>query len=83
MSNGNKPSNSISKIKLPGENTGRPIVPYHVGYASNNNYVATLPQLSSDVHFVIDDQTQDINGYKTFTNPIGLYDPVEDQNIRI
>ena len=41
-----KPNNSIANIKLPGENSQRPIVPYAVGYSSNNSYQATLPQLT-------------------------------------
>ena len=61
-----KPNNSISKIKLPGENTGRPIVPYYVGYSESNNYVTTLPALTEDAHFVIDKEDQDIYGHKIF-----------------
>lgn len=42
-----KPNNSISKIKLPGENTGRPIVPTMLSDGTTTN-IATLPTLSQD-----------------------------------
>lgn len=78
-----KPNNSISKIKLPGENTGRPIVPYYVGYSESNNYVVTLPQLTEDnTHFVIDKQDQDIYGHKIFMDWMGLYDYQNSSEIR-
>ena len=37
-----KPNNSVSKIKLPGESTGRPIIPYAVAYP-DGTHQATLP----------------------------------------
>jgi len=43
-----KPNNSLANIKLPGENTQRPIVPYAIGVSSSNNYQATIPNISSD-----------------------------------
>ena len=45
-----KPSNSVSYIKLPNENTNREIVPYKV---TDGNYVITVPTLSSDAVFTI------------------------------
>ena len=51
-----KPNNSISKIKLPGESTGRPIVPYYLGVSSSNNFVATLPALTEDKIIATADQ---------------------------
>lgn len=43
-----RPNNSIGKIKLPGENTERPIVPYAIGVSNSNTYQAILPQLTED-----------------------------------
>ncbi len=43
-----KPNNSIGKIKLPGENVERPLVPYALGYSNTNSYQATLPELKQD-----------------------------------
>lgn len=43
-----RPNNSIGKIKLPGENTERPIVPYAIGVSNSNTYQATLPELTKD-----------------------------------
>ncbi len=43
-----RPNNSIGKIKLPGENTERPIVPYAIGVSNSNTYQAILPQLTKD-----------------------------------
>ena len=48
-----RPSNSIANIKLPGENTQRPIVPYAVGVSKNNSYQAILPTLTADDTIVI------------------------------
>ena len=48
-----RPSNSIANIKLPGENTQRPIVPYAVGVSKNNSYQAILPTLIADDTIVI------------------------------
>lgn len=43
-----RPNNSIGKIKLPGENVERPLIPYALGYSSSNSYQATLPELTAD-----------------------------------
>lgn len=43
-----RPNNSIGKIKLPGENIERPIVPYAIGVSNSNTYQAILPQLTKD-----------------------------------
>ncbi len=40
-----KPNNSIANIKLPGENTQRPIIPYSI---SDGTHVATVPQMTQD-----------------------------------
>ena len=48
-----RPSNSIATIKMPGESTRRPIIPYAVGVNSNNSYQATLPTLTADDTIVI------------------------------
>lgn len=40
-----KPENSIKKIKLPGENTARDIIPDSLG---SNGYIASLPELAAD-----------------------------------
>lgn len=42
-----KPNNSIAKVKLPGENVERPIVP-HALSKSGSAYQATLPDLDKD-----------------------------------
>lgn len=43
-----KPNNSIAKIKVPGENEQRPIIPYAVGVNGENPYQAVLPELDED-----------------------------------
>lgn len=43
-----KPTNSIARVQLPGENEQRPIIPYAVGYSGDNDYQATLNELSED-----------------------------------
>ena len=46
-----KPENSIKKIKLPGENTARDIIPDSLGSGS---YIASLPTLSADATIATD-----------------------------
>lgn len=82
-----KPNNAIATVKLPGDTNARPIIPYYVGYASNNNYVATLPQLTSDAQFIINKLNQTIGGTKSFSNTphflsgnITLYDTANDDD---
>ena len=43
-----RPNNSIGTVKLPGEDTKRPIVPYAIGVSDSNTYQAILPQLTKD-----------------------------------
>lgn len=53
-----RPNNSLAKIKVPGENVQRPIIPYAVGYEVEDeynpgsyipgDYIATLPILTED-----------------------------------
>lgn len=43
-----KPSNTIATIKIPGDTSARPIIPYYLAYSSDNDYVATLPELTAD-----------------------------------
>ena len=45
-----KPNNSIAKIKLPGENTQRPIVPY--GLTDGTSY-ATVPGMNADSLIIV------------------------------
>lgn len=84
-----KPANSISTVKLPGDTNARPIVPYYIGYSVNNNYVATLPQLTNDAEIIINKLNQTINGNKTFNGVttfnsyIQLYDDNAGDNIEI
>lgn len=60
-----KPANSIATIKLPGDSSARPIVPYYLAYSLSNNYVATLPNLTADSIIAL---TTDIkNGTLTIT----------------
>ena len=40
-----KPNNSIGKVKLPGENVQRPIIPYAV---SDGTHLAAVPQMEED-----------------------------------
>lgn len=40
-----KPNNSLAKIKLPGENVQRPIIPYAV---SDGTYLASVPTMTKD-----------------------------------
>lgn len=47
-----RPNNSIGKIKLPGENVERPLVPYALGYSSNNNYQATIQNITEDAELI-------------------------------
>lgn len=42
-----KPNNSIANIKLPGDSTARPIIPYALS-KSGSSYQATLPTLEKD-----------------------------------
>ena len=46
-----KPNNSIAKIKLPGEDTQRPIVPY--GLTDGTSY-ATVPTMSADSSIIVE-----------------------------
>ncbi len=39
-----KPTNSIAKVQLPGENEQRPIIPYAIGKSADNNYQATIEE---------------------------------------
>jgi len=48
-----KPNNSISKIKLPGESTGRPIVPNMFSDGTTSN-IATLKTLSEDKNLTVE-----------------------------
>ena len=49
-----RPANSIANIKLPGENTQRPIVPYAVSVSTNETAQAVLPAISNDEYIVVD-----------------------------
>lgn len=40
-----RPNNSLANIKLPGENTQRPIIPYAV---SDGTYLASVPTMTED-----------------------------------
>ena len=64
-----KPNNSISKIKLPGESTGRPIVPYALSSA-NGSYQFTTPDPSpaADGEVLVTNAFQVITSYKLFSN---------------
>ena len=57
-----KANNSIAKIKLPGENTERPIIPYAIAVGGSNPYQAALPELEEDatlgLQIEIDDLTE-------------------------
>jgi len=63
-----KPTNSIANIKMPGENTQRPIVPYAIAVGGSNVYQATLPTLSGDTQLVTTSENHTIDGLITFTN---------------
>lgn len=57
-----KPDNSIAKIKLPGENTQRPIVPY--GLTDGTSY-ATVPAMNADSSIIVSEPNEEqvINNY--------------------
>ena len=66
-----RPINSIAKVKLPGENTQRPIVPYAVSVDTNNTAQAVLPAISSDDTIVVGSIIAD--EYVEGTSPIRIY----------
>lgn len=53
-----RPNNALAKIKLPGENDQRPIIPYAIGFEVSDgeggytpgSYIAKLPNLSQDTY---------------------------------
>lgn len=74
-----RPNNSIATIKLPGDVSSRPIVPYALGVSNSNGWQATLPALTADAvialtsdlaDYVTLTTNQSISGQKTFTKPI-------------
>lgn len=72
-----KPNNSIAKIKLPGENTQRPIVPYGL---TDGTYYITLPSLNNDNGKIavssLDNNfttTQTINGIRANSSELTIW----------
>lgn len=65
-----KPANSVATVKLPDDSSARYIVPYYLAYSKTNNYVATLPDLTSDTEILIKDLQQTIPGLKIFSNQL-------------
>lgn len=63
-----KPNNSIANIKLPGENSQRPIIPYSVTWASNSSYQVTLPSYTpnSDDTFITSNANNSFYGSNYF-----------------
>lgn len=63
-----KPNNSIANIKLPGENSQRPIIPYSVTWASNSSYQVTLPSYTPnrDDTFITSNADNDFYGRNYF-----------------
>lgn len=68
-----KPDNSIAKIKFPGENTQRPIVPYGL---TDGTYYATIPEMNADSSIIVSEPNgnQEISRYPlTLSKYLNIY----------
>lgn len=71
-----KPNNALATVKIPGDSTARPIVPYYLGYSASNNYVATIPNITADKTIALANYSNTFTGMQTFTDT-GADAPVE------
>ena len=71
-----KPNNAIATVKIPGDTNARPIVPYYVGVSSSNDYVATLPTLTTDATLALKDKDNFFSSNQTFNKALIVKQPV-------
>jgi len=66
-----KPNNALATVKIPGDSTARPIVPYYIGYSASNNYVATIPNITYDNTIALTSYDNTFYGIQCFENYTG------------